>query len=258
MTEVERHEPGAFCWAELATTDQSAAKSFYTELFGWSFQDGPMGPGEVYTTLKLRGLDVAALYNMRREDREGGVPPHWSSYIAVESADRSAQKARDLGGTLVSGPFDVMDIGRAAVVRDPRGAAFCLWEPRRHAGARLVREPGAQTWHELWTTDPAGVEPFYTGLFGWTAKRSEGPPPYTEFELGGKGHAGMMQIREEWGQVPPQWAIYFQVADCDGTAGKASSLGASILVPPQDIPEVGRFSVLADPQGAEFAVIRLP
>jgi predicted enzyme related to lactoylglutathione lyase len=258
MPEVERHQPGAFCWAELATTEQSAAKSFYTELFGWTFEDRPMGPGEVYTMLKLRGLEVAALSAMRREEKEGGVPPHWTSYIAVESADRSARTARDLGGTLLGGPFDVMDVGRMAVVRDPRGAAFCLWEPRRHAGARLVREPGAQTWHELWTTDPAGVEPFYMGLFGWTAKKAEGPQPYTEFQLEGEEHAGMMQIREEWGEVPPQWAVYFQVDDCDETVQKAVSLGATILVSPKDIPGVGRFSVLADPQGADFAVIRLP
>ena len=255
MAEVTRREPGQFCWPELATSDQQAAKAFYSSVFGWTFEDRPAGPGVVYTMLKLRGLDVGALYQQDREEAARGVPSHWNVYVSVASADEAAARARQLGGTVLATPFEVMDAGRMAVVQDPSGAAVCLWQGRRHPGARVVDEPGAMSWCEVATTDAGKAGRFYSELFGWRLKPSGGD--YTEFQLGERSIGGMMAMTPEWGDVPSHWLTYFAVAECDGTANKALKLGAQARVPPRAIPNVGRFAVLVDPQGAHFAIIRV-
>src|SRR6266545_6655099 len=95
MTEVTRHEPGAFCWAELATTDSGAAKKFYMALFDWGYEDAPAGPGMIYTTLKKGDKRAGALYAMGPDQK--GVPPHWNTYVSVPSADRTAGKGEGAG-----------------------------------------------------------------------------------------------------------------------------------------------------------------
>jgi len=254
--EVTKHLPGTFCWVELATSDGPAAKKFYTSLFGWSFVDNPMGDAGVYTMLQKKGRDVGALYPMGPEQK--GIPPHWGSYVAVENANDAAAHAKELGATVMLEPFDVMEHGRMAVIQDPTGAVFSLWEPKSHIGARLVNEPGSFCWNELYTTDPARASDFYTGLFAWTKDSKHMDfGEYVIFNFGGRNAAGMMKIPKEWGPVPPHWMVYFAVDDCDNTVEKAKSLGAQVTVPPTDIPEVGRFAMLTDPQGAGFSVIKL-
>ncbi|HEY4231342.1 MAG TPA: VOC family protein [Thermoanaerobaculia bacterium] len=250
MTQVDKHDPGSFSWPELMTSNPAVAKTFYASLFGWSFEDSPAGPDMVYTTLKMNGRSVGALY---QDSKQTGIPPHWNTYVTVASADGSAKKAKDLGGKVVAEPFDVMEYGRMAVVQDPTGAMICVWEPKKHIGAQVVNEPGALCWAELDTTDTDAAEKFYTGLFAWGAKVS---PEYTEWQKGGTSIGGMMKIPKEWGPVPPNWLVYFASDDVDATAAKASKSGGRAIVPPTNIPDMGRFAVLADPQGAAFAVFR--
>ena len=153
MQESPEYAPGTFCWFELGTTDGEAAKKFYTELFDWSFDDHPMGPAMVYTMLKQDGKDVGALYQMPAEMTDQGIPPHWLSYASVTSADETAAKAKELGATLMKEPFDVMDVGRMAVIQDPTGAVFALWQAKAHTGAGVVNVPNSVCWNELATPD---------------------------------------------------------------------------------------------------------
>lgn len=260
MPEVTSHPPGAFCWIELATSDPAGAKKFYSGLFGWEAQDRPVGPDMIYTMLTLRGLDVGALYQLDQKESAQGIPPHWNSYISVTSADDAAKKAASLGGNVLADAFDVMEHGRMAVLQDLQGAVFCVWQPKAHIGVKLVGEIGTFGWDELWTTDTGKAADFYTGLFGWTAKDSGANlagGSYTEWQLGGQSIGGMLQITSEMGPVPPNWLPYFMVADCDAIAEKATGSGGKVFVPPTDIPNVGRFSVIQDPQGATFAIIKL-
>jgi len=260
MADVDSLPPGSFCWPELATTDQKAAVAFYKNLFGWNVNDQPMGPDETYSMFELRGRSVGAAYNMRPEERQSGAPPHWNSYVSVANADDAATKAESLGGKVVMKPFDVMDAGRMAVIQDPTGAFFQVWQPGKHPGTRVQREPGALTWTELSTNDTKKAEQFYTQLFGWGAKvGGEGVNAYTEFSVDGMPGAGMMDSKAYGpdNKVPPNWMPYFQVSDTDATASKAKELGGNTIVPPTDIPNVGRFSVVRDPQGAVFAVIKM-
>jgi predicted enzyme related to lactoylglutathione lyase len=255
MPLMDTYAPGTFCWADLGTPDAAAAIRFYTTLFGWTAEDRPMGPDASYTMLHADGRSVAALY--RQEAPQHG-PPHWLSYISVASASYAAARAKALGGTLLMEPFDVLDVGRMAMVQDPAGAVVALWEPRRHAGAGVAGEPSSICWNELATTDTARAGAFYTGLLGWAADAQPmGGTEYTLFSAEGAPRGGMMAIAASGCPVPPHWLVYFAVTDCEGTTTLAQSLGGAVRLPPTDVPGVGRFAVLADPQGAVFAAIKL-
>jgi predicted enzyme related to lactoylglutathione lyase len=256
MGERIKHEAGMFCWVELATKDGPAAKQFYTSLFDWRVNELPMGEGATYSMLEKNHKEAGALYELTPLQK--GTPPHWNSYIRVASADAAAAKARELGGRIVTEPFDVMDQGRMANIQDPTGATFAVWEAKKHAGAEVVNEPGAFCWNELYTTDPKKAGDFYSRLFDWTRETMPLPTgqEYTIFKRGDAQAAGMMELPREW-KVSPHWLVYFAVDDSDRTVRKASGMGATVMVPPTDIPNIGRFAILNDPQGADFAIIRM-
>lgn len=258
MKEAPQYAPGTFCWVELGTTDGEAAKKFYTELFGWTFTDSSVGPGMVYTMLKQDGKDVGALYQMSTEMTAMGIPPNWLSYVSIANADETAARAKSLGATLMKEPFDVMAVGRMAVIQDPTGAVFAIWQAGTHKGASAVNIPNSVCWNELATTDSTKAGEFYTDLFGWGKNvLTFGPMEYTIFTNGSeRGAGGMSVITPEMGPIPPHWLLYFAVDDCDAMTQKATELGATTLHPPTDIPGTGRFSILTDPQGAAFAFIK--
>jgi predicted enzyme related to lactoylglutathione lyase len=254
--EINHAKAGDFCWFELATSDQAAAKKFYAGLFGWTANDNPMGPDSFYTMVQLRGRNVGAAYTL--DQAEQGVPPHWGTYVAVANVDQTIVKAKALGGAVLAGPFDVAEHGRMAVLRDPTGAVISVWQANQHQGVGVWGEVGAFCWSELMTRDTTAATRFYTALFGWETKASEGAGvPYTHWRNDGADIGGMMAIMEEWGKMPPHWVNYVQVKNCDLAATKATSLGGNICLPPMDIPNTGRFAMLQDPQGAMFSVIAL-
>jgi len=258
MQEIAEYKPGTFCWVELGTSNAEEAKKFYTTLFGWGFTDNPMGPSEVYTILKLDDKDVGALYQLNSEMTAQGIPPHWLSYVSVTSADETAQKIKDAGGTLMKEPFDVFTVGRMAVVNDPTGAVFALWQPGTHKGAGISNVPNSFCWNELATSDTARAGDFYSTVFGWGKNVQQmGPMTYTSFMNGDRPAGGMYKPSPEMGNVPPHWLVYFAVEDTDATVKKAGELGAKTVAPPMDIPGTGRFAIIQDPQGAFFGVIKL-
>ena len=257
MQEVPDYKPGTFCWVELGTTDGKAAKNFYTQLFGWDYDDLPMGPDSVYTMLKLDNKEVGALFELLPDMRAQGVPPNWLSYISVANVDESAEKAKAEGATLLKEPFDVMTVGRMAVVQDPTGAVFALWQAKDHKGAGIYNVPNSFIWNELGTRDTQKAGEFYSKVFGWAQEGFPGSPvEYTVFKNGDRGAGGMYQITPEMGPVPPHWLVYFAVDDCDAKVQKATGLGARVMKPAEDIPGVGRFAILIDPQGAAFAILK--
>jgi predicted enzyme related to lactoylglutathione lyase len=256
--QINHAKPGNFCWFELATSDQAAAKKFYGGLFGWTADDAPMGPDAFYTMFQLHGKHVGAAYSLMPDQVQQGLPPHWGTYVAVANVDEATAKARTLGGTAMAGPMDVADHGRMSVLRDPTGAVLSLWQAKQHQGVALWGEPGAFCWSELLTRDTTAATKFYTTLFGWTTKVTDGSGfPYTHWQNDGVDIGGMMVIMAQWGPMPPCWVNYVQVQNCDEAAAKAASLGGKICMPPMDIPNTGRFAMLQDPQGAVFSVIAL-
>ena len=244
-----------FCWYELATTDQGGAKAFYSQLFGWSAQDYPMGEEQLYTMFRLHECDAAGAYTLNAQMLDQGIPPNWMPYVCVTSADETAAKAKSLGATILMEAFDVSEVGRVAVFSDPGGAVLSIFEPGKHRGTGVTMEPGTACWCELLTKDRPQAEMFYSELFGWGTRASD--TEYTEFLMGNQSHSGAVEIKPEWGPVPPNWMTYFMVADCDESVAKATGLGAVVVQPPLDVENVGRFATLRDPAGAHFSIIHL-
>ena len=258
--EITKHTPGMFSWADLATPDAEGPKAFYTEILGLTAIDLPMQPGMVYSMLAKDGSNVCAIYQMPEEmGQMTGGQPVWNSYFTVESADEAASRVAELGGAVMMGPVDVFDSGRMVVSSDPTGAVFSAWEPKSHIGAQVFGEPGALAWNELSTHDTEKAAQFYGGLFGWSANitPSADGGEYTEFRLDGVSAAGMMAIRKEWGEVPPNWTVYFAVASLDAALDTANRLGATVAMAPMEVQGVGRFALLRDPQGAYVYVIQI-
>lgn len=250
MGERTKYTPGTFSWTDLATTDQDAAKEFYGQLFGWIAVDNPVGDGVVYSMMQIDGRDVAAISAQPEQQRDAGMPPVWSSYVTVESADATADRAQKLGATVHAPAFDVLDAGRMAVIQDPQGAFFMIWEPKQHIGAALVNARGALCWNELASPDPEASAGFYRELFGWKIEQFEGMDmPYLGIQNDGHGNGGIRPAAEN---EPTYWLVYFGADDAEAGAAKASELGATTLAQ-MDIG-VGKIAILQDPQGAVFAL----
>ena len=255
MPLIDKHPAGSFSWLELGTTDQNAAKSFYGALFGWGANDFPMGPDGTYTIFQIDGGDVAACYQLGPQ--MAGVPPNWTLYIAVDSADETASRAAELGGTVLKPAFDVATFGRMAVIQDPTGAVFCVWQAKKNAGIRIAHVHGTLCWADLSTPDAKRASDFYSGLFGWQLITDpKDPTGYLHIKNGEHHIGGIPPAAHRQPGVPPHWMAYFQVDDVDATANKAKEMGAKLYLPPMTMEGVGRMSVIADPQGAVFAIFK--
>jgi predicted enzyme related to lactoylglutathione lyase len=265
MAEVTKHCPGMFCWVELNTVDALAANRFYGEMFGWRRSFMPLDDGSFYTLLQLDGKDVGAFHEIFEEALEPETTTGWRLYIATDNVDQSVQKALSLGGALVTPPVEVSDVGRVAVMQDPTGAVFALWQARNHIGAEVVNQSGALSWQELITTDFETAKQFYSNLFGWqTQTRAAGARSYTTFkpkksslESGGIQplHGPLQETLSENGS---QWLASFAVENFEQSLHKAQRLGATLKTPPAEVPNVGRYAVLEDPQGALFSLVSPP
>ena len=244
-----------FCWADLLTTDKKAARDFYAAVLGWRFTDipGPMA----YAVANVEGGMTAGLMDLPPAARQAGAPPHWQPYVAVDDVERTVARAVGLGGVVIA-PVMTMDAGTMAVVADPTGGVFALWHPARSMGITVQGEPGGIGWTELMTTDVDAARTFYTSLFDWTFDEMPMPTgPYTLLKKDGVGIAGLMKLPSEDPGGRSFWSVYFVVEDADAAFETAAAHGGRIAMPLMDVPDVGRFGFLVDPQGAMFAVIRM-
>jgi hypothetical protein len=260
MPHITAHPPGSLCWFELTTTDQTAAKKFYQSIFGWTVEDSPMGPNDVYSIFRVDGRDAAAACTLRAEQRAQGVPPNWGVYIAVTNADASAKRAAELGAKVLLQPFDVMDSGRMSVIQDPTGAVFCLWQGKKTAGTGIAHEHGTVVWADLSTPDQVRAGKFYSDLLGWKMTGGKDKPvatvgDYFHIVNGEEFIGGVPPANHRDPKMPAHWMIYFAVPTCDATVAKATSMGARLLHGPMKIGDVRTIATLADPQGAVFAIV---
>jgi uncharacterized protein len=259
MGTIATHKTGSFCWIELGTTDQAAAKRFYASLFGWGSNDFPMGPDGMYTIFSLTGRDTGGGFTLMPDMIAHGVPPHWLLYVLVDSADDAVAQAQAAGARVMKPAIDVSDFGRMAVLQDPTGAVFAVWQVKRQpeggGGIRVAGEAGAFCWADLITHDPDAAKKFYETLFGWRLSPGEKDQSgYLHIQNGADFIGGVPPSQYVPPNVPPHWLLYFQVANCDQATAKAQELGARVLVEPMSMENVGRWSVIADPQGAGLAL----
>lgn len=253
MPQRTSYAQGTPCWVDLQTTDQDAARSFYADLFGWKYDDRPMGEGVVYSQAVVNDGAVAAIAPQSPELAAAGAPPTWNTYLAVDDVDATTAKVAAAGGQVGMAPFDVYDAGRMAFVLDPAGAAVALWQAGEHIGATVVNEHGALIWNELTVPDPAATTGFYEQVLGVTAQSQDygSGQTYTTFVVGDRSVAGAITPMMEG--VPPHWHVYFGVDDVAESAARVTALGGTVLAGPMDTP-VGPMATVRDPQGAVFSL----
>ncbi|WP_374687616.1 VOC family protein [Promineifilum sp.] len=256
---MAKYADGTFSWVDLTTTDVAGAKAFYGGLFGWTSEDRPTSEGRPpYTMFFLDGRMVAGGNPMSPQMRDMGAPPVWVAYVNHSDLDSVAARAAEAGGVVFMPPIDVVTgageaQGRMALIQDPTGAPFGVWQPGVHTGAEATETLGAMSWSELQTRDPAAAAAFYGRVFGWQA---EGNEWYTGFKVDDQVVATAIPIGPDWGDVPSNWNVYFMVADVRDAAARAEALGGAVVRGPAPMGEFGEFAVLRDPQGAHFTVAR--
>lgn len=244
---------GAPCWVDAMLPDVEAGKRFYGELFGWTFR------GDPYVVAHRDGRRVAGLVSKG----DGRMPTVWSVYFAAPDIAALVAAVRDAGGQVITPPFPVGRAGARAVVTDPEGAVFCLWQGGLHLGFERQQQPGTFCWAEVYTRDKALVDPFYEEVFGYGTTDLEdagadfrawspaGTEPGVDTAIGGRS----VVSGDFPAEMPAHFLVYFNVDDCDATVETAVRLGGRIQVPPFEIP-YGRMAVIHDNQGATFAVLQ--
>ena len=244
---------GVPCWADLMVPDVPAASSFYREVLGWTVPE----PDEEHGGYVVAQVGDAAVAGIGPE--QPGARTAWTLYLATDDADRTAAVAAEHGATALLPPTDVGGPGRVAVLTDPAGAVFGLWQAGTMIGAALVNEPGGMVWEDLRSTDPAAAKAFYGAVFGYRFDPVEmAGPDYDTFSAAGEqaplgGMGGLMGLPDG---TPSHWLVYFAVADTDAAVRAAESGGGRVVVPPKDTP-YGRLAGLADPYGAVFMVMQV-
>ena len=248
--------PGRFVWHDIMTTDAAQTIAFYTGLFGWTTAEWDMGPAGMYTMLH-NGAE--AIGGVGPIDAGQAAPSHWQCYVTVRSVDAAVESAVALGGSAPYPATDIPEVGRFAVIVDQSGARISPFKslPGKESPESESRPVGSFIWYELLTKDPESASRFYEEIFGWTHRAEDMGPfgTYYLFAREGKDLAGMMKMPED-AAGPSQWVPYVHVADVDASAARVQELGGTLYVAPADIPNVGRFSVCADPLGATFSIYK--
>ena len=247
---------GTPCWVDLMVTDSTAARQFYSSLFGWDIQDGPPEAGG-YLMCMLNGRPVTAI---SPKPEENPAPNAWSVYLASDDVDKTAARAKEAGSQIMMEPMDVMTAGRIAFAMDPTGAPFGIWQAGDHLGVGIYNEPGTLCWNELMTRDYEGAKAFYGNVFGYTYEEVGEGFTYSTVKRAGDGEvvAGLGELDDSSPTtIPLGWTTYFLVEDCDASVAKASELGADVVRPPFDTP-FGRMASLTGAQGEKFSVIQAP
>jgi predicted enzyme related to lactoylglutathione lyase len=245
---------GAPGWTDLSSTDPEGSRKFYSDLFGWAAEVIPDPQAGGYGMFKLGGKEVAGV----GPTQDPNQPTAWLPYIMVSDAAAVSAKAKDAGGTVAMEPMEVMGAGTMGIIVDPSGATFGLWQPGTHHGFEVKEVPGSYCWVELSSRNRVPAEAFYAKVFGWAPERDDALN-YTVFKLDGNMIAGAMDTPDMVPkEIPSYWMVYFAVDSADAVAAKARGLGAHELVEPTDIPTVGRFAVIHDPQGATFGILQAP
>ena len=251
-------KPGQFCWAELMTTDSEAACGFYQSFTGWTRRTDVMPRGGFYHTFLYEGLEASACSDLTPQMRAHGIAPHWLASVRVEDVDAVAEKARAAGGQIQVEPRAAGPFGWFAVITDPQGATFALWQPKTHFGARNGHFPGRHCWTELLVSDTAAAADFYKQVFGWDTHEADmGGTPYTTWVAGGGPVGGMLAKPPGREQAPCHWMVYFSVPSLETALNTLRQRGGVVCVEPFEVAGVGVMAPCLDPQGAAFSLIEL-
>lgn len=257
MPEKTSYLHGQFSWVDYMAHDLKSAEDFYSKLFGWKANPMDTQGGPPYHQFELDGKGVCGIGQMPDEMKATGMPPIWNSYVNVDNIEEITKKAIELGGQVTMPVMKVFEAGWLAYIQDPTGGNLGLWQKGFHYGSQIVNDPNSFCWNELATRDIEKAKDYYGKLFGWDYELNPGTPStYYLIKLNGEMNGGIMQMTEEWGDMPPAWAVYFSVKNIDASLSKVEELGGKVVVPKFDT-QVGPISVVSDPQGGHFYLIQI-
>ena len=245
-------ETGRFVWYELVTTDVKRSIDFYTHVTGWESAVWQTPGGDIHMFKSGQG----PVANLRESTGEKG--PHgdtwWSASVSVADVDKTAAKAKELGGEIVQAPYDMPSIGRLAVIRDPLGTQMGLVASAEPMPPHDSSKPGEVMWHEHLSSDQDKAFAFYSALFGWK-KRNEIPigmaTPYLIYGSESHDLGGMFTTKDG----KSAWFYYVAVDDLDAALERAKAKEATLLNGPMEVPGGARIAQLSDPQGGLFALL---
>ena len=240
-------------WVDLSSGDAAASRAFYGRLFGWNVEVNPDPLYGGYAIAKVGGKDAAGIGPKMNPNG----PTAWNLYIGTDDIEALAKGVQAAGGTVVMAPMDVGEQGRMAVFGDPIGAFISAWQGTRMGGFE-TNAANSFGWAELTARGIGAALPFYEQVFGWALKPSGSPDqPYTEFEVDGHSIGGATEMPDMVpAGTPNYWLVYFNADDVDATHRAAIEAGGHEFVAPLDFPG-GRMSILADPQGAAFGLLKV-
>ncbi|WP_030232699.1 VOC family protein [Streptomyces sp. NRRL S-350] len=246
---------GTPCWADAMFTDVEGAKAFYGDVLGWTFGESSSEFGN-YTQAYSDGKAVAAVVPPMPGDQSQSA---WCLYLASPDAGATAARIRAHGGEVVMGPMQVGDFGTMVIAKDPGGVVFGVWQAGRHEGFEKQGEPGAYSWAELVTREPAKADAFFPAVFPYGVRKMDSEEfDYRMFQVGDRPVLGRMGA--DSGVLPPEApsyiSVYFAVNDTDAAIERLTARGGRVYFGPMDSP-FGRFAAVGDPQGAAFGIIDL-
>ncbi|MDX3851933.1 VOC family protein [Streptomyces sp. AK02-01A] len=254
MTEAAtRRTPGTPCWVSLMVHGLAATQDFYEALFGWEFRPGPQQLGP-YVRGLLDGKEIAGIGQLP-PDRH--LPIAWTTYLATDDADKTAETIRSHGGTVGVGPLDAAEAGRMAIASDPAGAVFGIWQAAAHTGTAVAGAHGTPVWNELVTRETSVVGKFYEALFGYEVDAVVSADfDFLTLLLEGRPVASLHGVGRALARDRgAHWMTHFEVDDTDATARLVTELGGHVLQPPRKSVN-GRIATVADPEGAIFTIVR--
>lgn len=246
---------GRFVWRELHTPDVDAAKRFYAEVFGWTYKDGALSEADAFVYHEIKAADGSHVGGIMGQQPGEQAPPHWGGYVGVDDVDAAVARAKAAGGRVYVEPMDIPTVGRFAVVADPQGAVTSPFASEKYADVEPTWGAGSFCWEQLTTTDQAAAKAFYHAVYGW------GEMPF------GDGSSGMGVFTAANGDqlasmmtappgVPAHWLTYVVVDAIDAANARCLKAGGQVMVERIDVPTIGAFSVLQDPQGAVIAAFQ--
>ncbi len=235
---------GEFIWADLTSMRPPQIRRFYADYFGWAIPDTP------YAVAEQRGQPVAGLYEMPQTFQKIGMPSFWMSYMAVDDVEAAVSTARSFDGAKVElGPEAFEGGGRYALIRDPLGAGFTVFEGASLDGA--YTGDGGRIGHALFVSDAQAVMPFYRAVFGWSFAPEAGGGQY-RVTLQGRPVADLYEIPDPAVRGKEQyWGVLFSSARADSQ--DVTGLGGQVEA--QMTLRQGTAQLVADPDGGRFFLV---
>lgn len=233
------------------TSDSDKARAFYASLLGWDYdiQSEEFGG---YAMCRV-GDDTVAGIGRKPADSE--MPDAWTVYLLVDDLQAVLARWTEHGGQIVMPAMEVPRQGHMAMAADPSGAVVGLWQPIGHHGFDILGPPGSSCWYEVNTRTSEQVRDFFTSVFELTAQRMPDMHYYTLHEVVGPPRFGVLQMTDDWGEMPAHWMVYFAVDDVPAAVERVEAGGGQVMHGPFDTPQ-GPIAVCLDPTGTAFSIVK--